>query len=326
MTINWWAAALALSMAAGCGVPVSVIAAEPTDDFPITWAQEAAQAAPAAPAVAEDRPPQLPPELRARAGVREHPHSVALIIGIEHYRRDLPEATGAAQDARAFADVVEQTLGLPRANVHLLIDADATKSSLDAELDEWLPRNVSPQGDVIVYFAGHGAPDAKAGTSYLLPWDGDPKFITSQGLALSALYAKLSALKSRRVLTFLDACFTGAGGRSVLPEGARPLVRERAAPPIKSTKLAVFTATGPNEITGMGSTGSGLFSYYLIRGLNGDADANRDGAVTFGELVSYSSKQVANEARRENRDQTPRVLGAAKALSGLVLSDFGRGK
>jgi hypothetical protein len=83
-------------------------------------------------------------------------------------------------DAELFADFAEKTLGVPRSHIHLLTGDAATKSSIDAELGEWLPRNADPKGEVFFYYAGHGAPDTEGDERYLVPWDADPKFIRTQ--------------------------------------------------------------------------------------------------------------------------------------------------
>jgi hypothetical protein len=255
-----------------------------------------------------------------RPSLMRRAQSVALVIGIEKYRRSLPEAVGSAGDARVFASFAEQSLGLPRRNIRVLIDGDATRSSLDAEFDEWLPRNVSRGSDVFIFFAGHGAPEAHTGERFLVPWDADPAFIATQGLGLSKLLNRLAKLNAARVYVFLDACFTGSGGRSVLPAGTRPLIVMRRWPKPEVGRLLVLTASGPNETTGVSRSGHGLFSYYLFRGLNGEADGDRDGAVSFGELAAYTGEQVANEARRDNRDQHPRVIGTEEQTKTAILT------
>jgi formylglycine-generating enzyme required for sulfatase activity len=284
--------------------------ADPTP--PPASSAPAAGSAPAPEAVASAAPP---PSAAApavdpivpRPGTLKREASVAIIIGVEHYRRDLPVATGAATDAKLFADHAELSLGIPRRNIHVLVDSDATKSSIDSELSEWLARNATAGGDTVFFFAGHGAPDPTTGATYLVPWDADPKFIKTQGVQVDALQKQLDALPSSHVYAFLDSCFSGSGGRSVLAAGTRPLVREQALKP-SGNKLTMFTATGPNEITG-GAGAGGLFSHYLFRGMNGEADQSGDNQVTWGELAAYTAGKVADDARRENRDQHPSVVG-----------------
>ena len=68
----------------------------------------------------------------------------------------------------------------------------------------------------------------------------------------------------------------------------------------------------------------GLFTYYLLRGLRGDADTNRDGVVTLGELAGYVRQKVAWVAKsRFNVEQRPLVLPILKPgdkAATLVLS------
>jgi uncharacterized caspase-like protein len=68
----------------------------------------------------------------------------------------------------------------------------------------------------------------------------------------------------------------------------------------------------------------GLFTYYLLRGLRGDADTNRDGAVTLGELAGYVRQKVAWAAKSQfNVEQRPQILPLLKPgdkAAGLVLS------
>lgn len=263
-------------------------------------------------------PAQAPdPKLTARRSRSERATSIALVIGIERYRRDLPAATGAATDARLFADHVELSLGVPRRNIHVLVDSDATKSSIEAELFEWLPRNTKASGEVFFYFAGHGAPEPTSGARYLVPWDADPKFIRTQGVSLEALNKHLESLSSRGAIAFVDACFSGAGGRSVLAPGTRPIVREKVPTP-KTTKLLLLSATGPDQVTGTATSGHGLFSHFLFTGLNGEADSSRDGTVTLDELARFAAERVSDEARRDNRDQEPMLLGTGARSIALV--------
>jgi hypothetical protein len=299
-------------------VPVSIIKAEPTTDFPVPWGADGDE-----PGAETSKARTIPSELMPREGAVARKHAVALVIGIERYRADLPEASGAVTDAELFADFAEKTLGVPRSNIHLLTGDAATKSSIDAELGEWLPRNADSKGEVFFYYAGHGAPDTEGDKRYLVPWDADPKFIRTQGIAVDTLMDQLAKLKSAQVLSFVDSCFSGAGGRSVLPAGTRPIVltRVRHAKPVrKPPKLMQFAASGPDEITGASETGNGLFSYYLFKALNGEADDNGDGAVTVGEVVSYTEEHVANAARRDNRDQRPSAIGADPRTRAIVLT------
>ena len=241
------------------------------------------------------------------------PASYALVVGIERYR-DVPSPTGARADAESFARVVRTTLGVPEANVKVALDDRATRSDIEKQL-EWMQANVQPGGRVYFYFSGHGAPDASAGTPYLLPYDGDPKFLARTALPLAGVLKTLGETKARDVLAVVDSCFSGAGGRSVLPDGARPLVRVKEAS--VAPRLALLTASSGAEISGPAPDGNGgLFTRYVNEGLGrGQADINGDGQISLQELSEWVRPRVARDAKRDNRDQTP-SMQVGSGLSG----------
>jgi uncharacterized caspase-like protein len=240
----------------------------------------------------------------------ENPDDFALVIGVEKYSNDLPEAKFAERDARAIRTYL-LAMGYPERNIKLLMGSRAVRSSLESYVEEWLPRNVKKQGTVFVYFSGHGSPDPESGQAYLLPWDGDPSFLDKTGYPLKRLYSSLNALKAKRIIVALDSCFSGAGGRSVLPSGTRPLVNKvDMGSAAAMGKLVVLTASAGNQISGtLESQGHGLFTYYLLKGLNGSA-ADDQGFVNAQALYRYLAPKVEDEANRVNRSQLPQLMMA----------------
>ena len=237
------------------------------------------------------------------------PSSFALVVGIEKYR-DVPVAQGAGADLDRYEGVVESTLGLPEDNVHVIADDRASKGDIEKEL-RWLKESVPTGGRAYFFFSGHGAPDTATGTPYLVPYDGDPKALKDTAIALASVMAALQATKGKDALAVIDACFSGSGGRSVLPAGARPLVAVTEARP--RAKLALFTASTGAQISGPAPDGAGgLFSSVLAEGLgSAQADVNGDGQVSLAELSQWVKPRVQREAKKDRRDQTPGlVLGA----------------
>lgn len=246
------------------------------------------------------------------------PAAFALVIGIERYR-DVPPTPGARRDAERFAALARTTLGVPERNVRLLLDDRATRSDVEKEL-AFLASNVPAGGRIYLFFAGHGAPDPSTGTPFLVPYDGDPAYLDRTALPVQAITEALAKTRARDVIGFVDACFSGSGGRSILPKGARPLVpvMESGLP----GKVALLSAAGGKELTGATTTGdSGLFSSHLLEALgHGRADLDGDGQLSLQELTDWLGPRVERDARRENRDQHPQLrvggaLGPAKALT-----------
>lgn len=244
----------------------------------------------------------------------ERPNDLALVIGIERYSGELPAADHAERDAEAVKAHF-LALGVPPRNLIHLSGSKAGRASIEKYVENWLPRMAKPDSRVYVYFSGHGAPDVKNGNSYLVPWDGDPNFLETTAYSVSRLYAKLDKLPAQEVLVAMDACFSGAKGRSVLPKGARPLVSKIAQVIPGGSKVVALSASDSNEITGTyDEQGHGLFTYYLLKGLNGAAG----GSVTVNGLYQYLKPKVQDEAGRSNREQTPQLVPAAPGARGEI--------
>lgn len=230
-----------------------------------------------------------------------HPDDLALVIGISSYQGPLPKAYFAERDARDAARYF-YALGVSPQRVKLLIGDQATLSKLRVYLDVWLKENAKPDSRFFFYFAGHGAPDPKTQDAYIVPWDGDPNYLSRTALSLSSIYRRLSRLKVKHVLVALDSCFSGAGGRSVIENGVRPLIND-ISDFSSPKKLTLMAASRGNQITGViASQGHGLFTYYFLKGLD-------QGLFNTGLLCRYLKLKVSNKAALSNGVQNPVCRG-----------------
>ncbi|MCR4296307.1 MAG: caspase family protein [Elusimicrobia bacterium] len=263
----------------------------------------------AAPGVRE-KAPSLPATRAAPAVVRsdvddlpaaraESKRRHAVVIGVERYRENLPRADFAAGDARLAAEYFKRVLGVPEQNIAVLIDDRAAKSDFEKYFERWLPNRVEAGDEVFVYFSGHGSPNPARGDAYLVPYDGDPTYIDQTGYAVDRLYAQLAKLPAKSVTVALDSCFSGAGGRSVLAKGARPLVSVAVGGALPA-KLTVLSASAGDQISNSyQEKGHGLFTYFLLKGL-------KERGPDMKGVFDYLKSEVARTARRElNSDQEP---------------------
>ncbi len=261
---------------------------EPAGEAPV---RRNVAAAPAPRPVAHSDVDDAPAPRARRAG-----HAV--IIGIEHYREHLPNADFAAGDARIVAEYVKNVLGYPEENVALLVDDRATRGDFEKYFESWLPNRVEKGDEVFVFFSGHGAPNPRTGDAYMVPFDADPTYIDQMGYSLKKLYAQLAKLPAKSVTVAMDSCFSGAGGRSVIAKGARPLVT------IKTEELpahmTVLSASAGDQISNSFETkGHGLFTYYFLKGL-------REKGPDMKAVFDYLRPEVSRTARRDyNTDQMP---------------------
>jgi WD40 repeat protein len=218
----------------------------------------------AAPALAPKPAPAPVEDLDAVPDFKSapQPDDLAVVIGVESYQ-SVPRSDYSDADARLVKAYL-QALGIPERNIEFLVDSRATKSALEKTFEAWLPNHVKKGSRVVVYYSGHGAPEPASGDAYLVPFDGDPNYLANTGFPLKRLYADLGRLDVRQVVVVLDACFSGAGGRSVLAKGARPLVTVSDAGQLPFN-VAVLSAAQGSQI----STSSPRVHLFLSQGTQG---------------------------------------------------------
>ncbi len=233
----------------------------------------------------------------------------AIVVGIEQYRERIPKAEFAVQDAKAMAQFLTAQGGYREENVILRLNEQATKSDMEKYFEAWLKNNVDAKSSLFVYFSGHGAPKADTGEAYIVPYDGDPAFIEQTGYPLKRLYQTLEKLPTKNIVVMLDSCFSGAGGRSVLAKGAKPMVLTVEGMASSSKAVVLAATSGSNLSLADQETGHGLFTYYALQGMGGEADANGDGTIDVQELFEYLKPQVQRVARRTyNTEQVPQLI------------------
>jgi len=236
-------------------------------------------------------------------------NSYAIVIGIEQYRQKLPKADFATQDAKTMTEYLTKVMGYPEENVVTLMNDRASLTDFIKYFEKWLPNNVEKDSSVFIYYSGHGAPNTKTGDAYLVPYDGDPSFIDETGYSLKRLYESLGKLQAKEIIVALDSCFSGAGGRSVLAKGARPLVMTMEKSVVPSNVAVLSAASGEQISSTYEEKGHGLFTYFMLKGIKSEGDTNGDGKVEIGELFEYIKPQVERIARKVyNNEQLPQLI------------------
>lgn len=280
--------------------PLAAYARRRADQVPAAVAPVAAEPAkPAGPVSDVDAPTYV---------AEEKADNFAIVVGIEKYSA-IPDAAFAERDADAMRKHLI-ALGYPERNILFLAGERATRSAIRKYVEVWLPKNVKPDSQVFFYFSGHGAPDPASKQAYLVPWDGDPKFLENTGYPIAKLYRSLGALKARKVLVALDSCFSGAGGRSVIAQGTRPLVMKiDSSIPAGAENITILSASAGDQISGSDNAqGHGLFTYYLLRSLNLSG-----GKASVKDAYAAMVPEVEDAARRQNRAQTPQLASGSGA-------------
>lgn len=241
-------------------------------------------------------------------------NSYAIVIGIENYRQQLPKADFAVSDAKLVSEYLSRVMGYSEENIVVLTNEHAAKSDFEKYFEQWLSNNVEKGGSVFIYYSGHGTPNPKTGDAYLVPYDGDPSFIDQTGYSLKRMYDALGKLPAKEIIVALDACFSGAGGRSVIAEGARPLVMNLQNAIATSANMTVIAAASGAQISSTyKEKGHGLFTYFMLKGIKNEEVVKQDGSIAISDLFSYLKPQVERIARKQyNNEQTPQLIESKK--------------
>ena len=277
---------------------------------------KAAGKPPVAPTVSAPPPAVLIPQVSTRPGI-----CWAVVIGISAYKDSrIPALRYAASDARAFYHWLVNPQGgrYAPANVKLLLDGDATGVNIRQALFDWLQQAVA-EDQVTIYFAGHGSPDSPDSSSnlFLLPYDTDYSRISSTAFPMWDVETALKRyVRAKRVVVIADACHAAGVGEGF--DIARRSGRGMTVNPIDvglenlanvGEGTCVISASSGSQTSQEGAKwggGYGVFTYFLLQGLNGQADFPRDGRITLGKLTQYVSEQVRRATRNA---QTPIVSG-----------------
>ena len=238
-------------------------------------------------------------------------NKVALIIGIENYA-DIVKASYANSDAQYFKEYATKGLGIQNNNIKLLVDEDATFIKINKALKKWLKSKIiEGKTDLIIFYAGHGLASKDGKELYLLPQDGDADLLSISSISRTNLFNEIEGLNPKSVTIFLDACYTGSSrDNEILLADARPVRITADEQDDFPDNFTIFSASKNTQISsGLKKAKHGIFSYYLMKGLEGNADSNNDKKITNGELLAYMDEKVSQKAAELGRQQNPSLAG-----------------
>lgn len=246
--------------------------------------------------------------------------AVAVVIGAENYKdSNIPQAPYAKRDAEVMQQYFKTSLGIPESDITVLTDEMVTSRTMnDIFFRKGLEDRVNPgKTDLFIYYSGHGVPMEINGKSemFLIPSDCDKSYIAEDGISINTLYSRLKSLNARSVTVILDACFSGgsrhsgaytsqniAGHKMVMPD-----LSAMEQPWLEDPNFRVFTSSrGDQTSQGYDRSLSGLFTYYLATGLQGECDKDNNGTIMMSELVEYVTDNVN---KTSGGSQTPQFYG-----------------
>lgn len=267
----------------------------------------------------------------------------AVVIGVSRYKYgDQEQKAGhignlkhAAEDAESVRDFLmsPEGGGFKEDHITSLEDEEATKANVVAALEKL--KQSKPNDFFVIYIAAHGAnlpyTDQTKNTTrdipYFLLYDTDLGDIENTALRMEAFHQTVSGLEAKKGLVLSDTCYSGGVqmfGRGVddslvanqryidfmnkIPEGVGFI----------SASRATERSYEDEELS------HGVFTYWLIDGLRGNADENQDEKVTFEELRAYLEDRVPKMTKKQQHPDfnVSAVEANYLALSAVTYADL----
>ncbi len=250
---------------------------------------------------------QAPTATQKKRTESSGPQRWAVVIGVSEYQNPgIPTLKYAHKDAEAFANFLRTPEGGGYDNEHMriLLNKDATLPNVRDALINFLS-NAIDIDLVVLYFAGHGAPEpARPQNLYLLTHDSDPTRLGTTAFPMWQIQDVLGRyINSKRIIVFTDACHSGGISVNFATRGVgvteQNLVNQYLADLSRSKEgTVVFTASAAGEVSQeFPELGHGVFTYYLLEGLKGKADYNNDYTITINEAMQFTEEQVKRKTR-----------------------------
>jgi hypothetical protein len=225
------------------------------------------------------------------------PSLYVLALGISNYRDHALKLKYAADDAKAMAaELGQRGKGLFQSvQVKPLPDDKATLSGIQAAFSE-LAGQIKETDVFVLFMAGHGT--VLDGKYYFIPWDlvyENDTALRRGSLNQDKLQELLAKIPARNSLVILDTCYSGTlVTASTSINLASRAITEKAAIDrlMRATGRNILAASSNDQMALEGHEEHGVFSYALLKGLQGRADQNRDKTIETDELAAFVFKEV----------------------------------
>ncbi|TLV03891.1 TPR end-of-group domain-containing protein [Dyadobacter luticola] len=217
----------------------------------------------------------------------------AVVIGISQYQNPaLSTLRFSDRDATLFAAYLQSKAGgnVPAGNIRLLLNENAGIAAIYDALN-WLQEHCGKDDKAYIYFSGHGDVETenKFSLGYLLAYNSPPNNYRNNAIALEDLNKVANQLSTENNVTVVlvtDACHTGKLAGDYY-KGKQLVARQLQQILNNETRLAACEVNEEAAESEDWGGGRGVFSYYLLQGLNGLADLDQNDTIQLKELNRY---------------------------------------
>lgn len=233
----------------------------------------------------------------------------AIVAGVSAYEFIQPLRYADADAKEFYRFLTAKTgAGIPAENVKLLLNKDASRSSLLNNVYAFLAKNKDKAKRIIIYFSGHGDADA-FGEQYLLAAACNPagdvnNYAATDAVSVNELKNKLKLFLGAgiEVMLVMDACRT-----TKLISGSSNNLLDITANLEQVNGELLFLSCEKGQVSQEGTqwgNGRGLYSFHLLNGLWGAADKDKNGTITIDEIKRYTDSKIYDDPNNKT-SQSP---------------------
>jgi uncharacterized caspase-like protein len=245
-----------------------------------------------------------------------------IFIGIDRYEdRRINSLLYARSDAEVFYETVEGSLSKNEAQLSLLVDQQATRRGILELIGERLPRLVTTEDIVLLFFAGHGTPETEISIDnvarYIVTYDTNYDSIFATAIDMERDLTRLiERIPAKLIVVFLDTCFSGkSGGRTFEgPNLAKYRAGWRDGAKLPDLDLGegrvILAASDSNELAREDSTlKHGVFTFFVLNTLT----SNGSQWVSLNVLYETVSQRV----REYTKGRQHPIMNGRVRMAGL---------
>jgi uncharacterized caspase-like protein len=193
----------------------------------------------------------------------------------------------------------------------------ATRTELLYAMDELSHSASGTECLNVVTFSTHGFDEQ--GKAYLMPLDGSRRFGPETGLSIAAIHAAITNVPAEQRLLIIDAC---RGSLEAHDRGAGTMTDDFRHALSSPSGIALLASCSPGQQSWESpELEQGVFTYFLLEGLRGEAPANPgDAVIRLDNIISYTLQRTSDWVRRiVKAEQLPWFSGDENAR-GLALA------
>jgi len=221
----------------------------------------------------------------------------AIIVGVRDYR-EAEDTWSTDDDAIELYDKLKEVW--PQDHLKLLINEQASRSSIESAIENWLAPKETAESVVLFFFSGHGLQgsdlspfdEADGKDEYICPYDSLTDSYAND-IRDDTLDSWLDLLDSRHVSVFLTSCHSGGFIQDLSKDG----------------RVVISACTETERSYESAILKNSVFAYYMLKGLSNLTllDDNRDNAVSAEEVFDYVEPLVVRYVEDNGEEQHPQM-------------------